>query len=89
MTSQNHTTKIIPYSQIKLIHKDNKQKYCQQWKTETQTINTLECYNLLDREFQLAQYLTQIKKKKDKPLQNIDSAKINLPLKLVAIKENG
>ncbi len=61
LTSQNDTTKIIPYSQIKQIDKDNKQKYCKQRKTETQTINKLECYNLLDREFQLAQYLTQIK----------------------------
>lgn len=43
-------TKIIPYSQIKQIDKDYKQKYCQQWKTETQTINKLECYNILDRE---------------------------------------
>ena len=53
--------KIIPNSQVKQIDKDNKLRYSKQWKTEIQAINKLECYNFLNREFQLAQYLTQIK----------------------------
>ena len=53
--------KIIPKSQIKQIDKDNKLRYFKQWKTEIQSINKLECYNLLDSEFQLAQNLTQMK----------------------------
>ena len=53
--------KLILNSQIKQTDKDNKLKYINQWKTEIQSIHKLECYNLLNREFELAQYLTQIK----------------------------
>lgn len=53
---------VIPNSQVKQLDKDNKLRHRTQWKTEIQSINKPDCYHLLHREFQLAQYLTQIKR---------------------------
>ncbi len=47
-------------------------KYFNQWKSETQLINELECYNLLDIKFQLSHFLTVEKT----PLKKTNSDKI-------------
>ena len=72
------------------IDKNNKMTYIDNWKNEIKSINKLECYHLLDREYSPAQYLVSIKKSKQRcTLTMYRLIDHQLQVEKVGIRKNG